>query len=201
MKKKITIQGSGKLAAAMLLCAVFTVGAKADCGFPGNPFARNSRLSAAWPELSSQQASPTTPVPDDTSAAAQQQPQEAAEPSMVGLWNVTFVAGGQVVDQGFDQWNSGGTEILNDTPPPSTGNVCLGVWAKTGPNTYKLKHPSWTFDPAGNLTGTAIIREQVTLDARGKTFKGPVTVDVFDLNGNLLFHLDAVVTGQRITVD
>lgn len=46
--------------------------------------------------------------------------------SIVGLWMTTFTSGGQVVDSGFDQWNADGTEILNDTPPPATGNVFLG---------------------------------------------------------------------------
>jgi hypothetical protein len=128
-------------------------------------------------------------------------PQMPQDPSIVGLWKITFVSGGQVVDQGFDQWNIGGTEILNDTPPPATGNVCLGVWVQTGRFTYKLKHPSWTFDNGGNLNGTVIIREQRILDPRGNTFKGSFTLDVYDLSGNLLEHAAGTITGQRITVD
>jgi len=131
----------------------------------------------------------------------QQSPQPIPIPSIVGLWKVTFVSGGQTVDVGFDQWNVGGTEILNDTPPPSTGNVCLGVWEQVGQLSYKLKHPSWTFDSAGNLNGTAIIREQPVMDPRGNNFKGPFTYDVYDLNGNLLDHAAGIITGERITVD
>src|SRR5215475_7071732 len=33
-------------------------------------------------------------------------------PSIVGLWNVTFSSGGQVVDVAYDAWHSDGTEIL-----------------------------------------------------------------------------------------
>jgi len=120
--------------------------------------------------------------------------------SMVGLWKVAFVSGGYIVDQAFDAWHSDGTETLNDTPPPSTGNVCLGVWSQTG-KVYKLNHPSWTFDANGNLTGTAVIREQVTVDPHGNTFTGTFTVDVYDLSNNLLYHLSGTVSGDRITAD
>jgi hypothetical protein len=128
-------------------------------------------------------------------------PQGLPIPSIVGLWNVTFVSGGQTVDQGFDQWNLGGTEILNDTPPPATGNVCLGVWAQIGQLSYKLNHPSWTFDSAGNLNGTVVIREQVVLDPRGNNFAGAFTYYVYDLNGNLLDRVNGKITGTRITAD
>ena len=126
---------------------------------------------------------------------------EATIATIVGLWKITFVSGGQVVDQGFDAWHSDGSEILNDSPAPSTGNVCLGVYSRTSPQTYKLYHPSWTFDDQGNLTGTAVIREQVTLDNKGETFQGTFTVDIFDLAGNRVGGLSGKVSATRIKVD
>ncbi len=172
----------------MAISVLFVAGAKADCSFSSIP-----RVPARWPAAETQKSAMRS------QAKKTDQNQQAF--TIIGLWKVSFVSDGQVVDEGFDQWNNGGTEILNDTPPPATGNVCLGVWEKTGPATYKLKHPSWTFDNAGNLTGTAIIREEVTLDNSGDVFKGPFTVDVYDMSGTLLFHLDGQITGERITVD
>ena len=107
----------------------------------------------------------------------------------------------KISDQGFDVWHSDGTELLNDTPPPATGNVCVGVWTQTQKLSFKLYHPSWTFDGNGNLNGTAIIREQVALDSRGNSFKGTFTVDVLDLAGNRIFHQAGTLTAQRITGD
>ncbi len=52
-------------------------------------------------------------------------------------------------DEGFDLWNADGTEILNDSTSSLAGNVCLGVWARTGEISYTLKHPSWVYDEAG----------------------------------------------------
>ena len=122
-------------------------------------------------------------------------------PSIVGLWKIAFSSGGQVVDQGFDLWTSDGTEILNDTTPPAEGNVCLGVWEKVGPRTFQLYHPSWTFDANGNLTGTAIIREVVTLDRKGQSFSGTSTIDFIDLDNNNVGHLDGQVQATRIKVN
>jgi len=75
--------------------------------------------------------------------------------AIVGLWNVTFYSAHVLVDQALDAWHSNGTEILNDFTDPIEDNACLGVWTQTGPQTFKLKHPSWTFDINGVLTGTA----------------------------------------------
>ncbi|MGA2184824.1 MAG: hypothetical protein ABSH47_17530 [Bryobacteraceae bacterium] len=119
--------------------------------------------------------------------------------SIVGLWQITFVSGGQVVDVGFDAWHSDGTEMLNDTPPPATGNVCLGVWTQSGRMTYKLKHPSWTFDNAGNLTGTAVIRETVTLGTTRNNFAGTFTIDFYDNSGNSTGNFTGQVQATRIT--
>ena len=181
---------SSKIAlGVMALSLIFAGSGKADCGV-------SYRLAS--PGLTQ-----TSAVGGELRPALQlaaPSPQAASDASIVGLWNVTFVSGGQVVDQGFDQWSSDGTEILNDTPPPATGNVCLGVWTRTGP-VYKLKHPSWTFDNAGNLTGTAIIRERITLDGRGQGYSGTFTIDYFDLHGNNVYSASGTVSAQRITVD
>jgi hypothetical protein len=125
---------------------------------------------------------------------------ESAKGSIVGLWHIKFYSGGNLVDEGFDAWQADGTEILNDTPAPSTGNVCLGVWEKKG-QTIHLKHPSWTFDNNGVLNGTAVIKETVQLLPGGNNFGGTFTIDVFDLNGKLQLHIDGTVTASRITPD
>lgn len=180
------------LLTTIALGAAITAPAYAQCGAGMAP-----KAAVAWQGL------PALALPGprlEALAATPAPAPHANDPSMVGLWKVAYVSGGQIVDQAFDAWHSDGTETLVDTPPPSTGNVCLGVWAQTG-MTYKLNHPSWTFDANGNLNGTAVIKETLTLDSHGNNFMGTFTVDVFDLNGKLLQHLAGTVTGQRITVD
>lgn len=186
--KKITIP-----IAVAAMAAVFAAGGNAQCLASANP-----RTMVTLPDG----------INGSSPSAADRQRAEVAKPkaendafSIVGVWNVNFVSGGVSVDQGFDLWSSDGTEVLNDTPPPATGNVCVGVWIKTAETTFKLKHVSWTFDAGGNLNGTAIIRETVTLGSGADSYQGPFTVDVFDLSGKNLMHFDGTVTGFRVKVD
>ena len=60
---------------------------------------------------------------------------------IVGFWKVKFISEGNsgipdgtVIDNGFAQWHSDGTEILNSSRPPATSSFCLGVWQKSGPS-------------------------------------------------------------------
>lgn len=167
----------------------------------GTPAYAQCGASMAPRAMVASQALPALSVAGPRTEMVEGRPGAARFNTMVGLWKVVYVSGGQIVDQAFDAWHGDGTETLVDTPPPSTGNVCLGVWAQTNGLTFKLNHPSWTFDNNGNLNGTAVIKETVTLDANGMNFSGTFTVDVFDLGGKVLAHLAGTVTGQRVTVD
>jgi hypothetical protein len=161
-----------------------------SCGIPDSMKARLS-LSTATSTLA------TPAARDQANSSA-----DFERLAIAGLWNIKFVSGGQVVDQGFDAWQSDGLEVLNDTPPPATGNVCLGVYAQTGQRTFKLKHPSWIFDASNtNVIGTATIRETVTIDRSGDSFTGVFTIDVVDLFGNPLGHADGKVEAARLKVD
>src|SRR5436190_1239192 len=103
---------------AIVFVAAFAGAAQAKCGL-----ATAARLGTAPPALQSLKvARPSAPASADPAAP------QTPEPTIVGLWSVQFLAFGQVVDAGFDVWNVDGTEILNDTSAPSTGNVCLGTW-------------------------------------------------------------------------
>ena len=119
--------------AVLACCALLPASAAASCGRPANAGA--AAISPASPLL--QRLGPVQQAAASTGASG--------PASIVGLWHVIFVSGGQLFDEGFDAWHSDGTEILNDTAPPQpangAGTVCLGVFKKTGPGTYKLKHP------------------------------------------------------------
>jgi len=122
-------------------------------------------------------------------------------PSIVGLWQVNFTAGGQVVDQAYEIFHGDGTEMMVDTAPPASDNVCIGVWAQVDGLQVKLNHVSWTFDDKGNLNGTATIKLDVTIDANSNIFTGTFTVDVFDLHGAIVDHEIGTVAAKRITID
>jgi hypothetical protein len=181
--------------ATIAFCTAFASSAKAACPSSFRPgiskAARSDRPSAGL------QAHPGLPASEGPNKGSDR------DVSIVGLWKIAFLQDGQVVDEGFDAWHGDGTETLNDSVPPSTGNVCLGVWVKTGKRTYKLKHLSWNYDGTGATPaiGVVVIREEVTLDRHGNAYQGTVTIEVFDLQEHLLFQYGGEVTGRRITVD
>jgi hypothetical protein len=119
--------------------------------------------------------------------------------AFVGLWDVKLYSQGQLFDEGFDTFHSDGTEILITQDNPITENVCPGVWEQTGPATIKVKHPSWYFDNSGNLLGTVIIYETLTLDC-DDSFHGTSVEVVYDIHGNKIATDEAQLTGKRIKV-
>jgi hypothetical protein len=141
------------------------------CGravLPGLLSPESTEARVAGPNQSVEPGAPANPGPNQ---------------AIVGLWLSTVLIGGQPVYQAFESFTSDGLEILNDNGAPQAGNVCLGVWASTGKNTLRVNHPSWNYDNNGNVTGTVVIKSQITLDSAGNSYRGTVTVDMYDLNG------------------
>ena len=135
------------------------------------------------------------------SLAAGQTSTSASPVTIVGLWNVTFLSAGQVIDYGFDLWHADGTELLNDITNPIEGNVCVGVWEKTGARNYKLKHVTWNFDGAGNLTGSGVFDERIKLNADGNTYTGTAVLTFYDLSGDQVGQFAGTIEATRIRPD
>jgi hypothetical protein len=125
--------------------------------------------------------------------------------SIVGLWHTTFISGGALWDEAFEQWHSDGTELaIDNAVPPLLGNVCVGVYKQTGPRTYSLRHVTWNWDASGApLAGTFLLLMTVTVDKSGNTFSGHFVSDSFDTFGNKIdnLHAEGSVSSERITVD
>jgi len=127
---------------------------------------------------------------------------------IVGFWRVKYVSkgtpgvpDGTVFDNAFQQWHSDGTEIHNSQAPAASGNICLGVWKKTGRSHYTLNHFYLNSDPTTNsLQARVQIREEIDLDRSGDEHFGIFTIDGYDLEGNFLFHQQGTVQATRITV-
>jgi hypothetical protein len=138
--------------------------------------------------------------------------------SIVGFWKVTFtskgnepnIPDGTPIDSAYVQWHSDGTEIMNSGRPPQNGDICLGVWERTGKSKYKLNHfaNGNVIDPTnptaiGPPGGPTQIVEDIILSRDGNHYVGMFTLDAYDTpaNGNkLLAHIIGVITATRITV-
>jgi hypothetical protein len=87
--------------------------------------------------------------------------------------------------------------------PPVLGNVCIGIWKRTGPRTFKLRHVTWNWNPDGSKAGTFLLLTTVRLDPDGRNYSGTFVTDSFDTNNEKIpeLHAEGTLTGRRITVD
>jgi hypothetical protein len=125
---------------------------------------------------------------------------KAVKSSIVGLWHVQFKVDGQTIQEAYQLWNAGGTEVHNPNVDPRTGDVCLGVWQQaTG--TYALAHRVWSYDSSGDFLGTIHLSETLTLGQGGNTHKGSFELDFYDPTGHFVKKVTGNVTGRRISVE
>jgi len=178
-----------KFAACMVLVIGFSAGALASCGDS------LSTMAAVAASIHSQSIL--------TQQGSESSKDNAVNSSIVGLWRVQFIVGGQTIQEAYQLWNVGGTEVHNPNVDPRSGNVCLGVWKvkKAAPLAYKLAHRVWSYDANGNFLGTIHLSETLTLGKRGNTHSGSFTLDFFDPSGNFQFEVAGSVTGERILVE
>ena len=151
-------------------------------------------------------------APRVASASSEQRGGGQQTASIVGMWEFQFIAKGNaghtpaipdgvLLDFGFTQWHSDGTEIQNSAGVPG-GGFCLGVWGQTGFLTFELNHFPIAFNPTSGAVANYInIREQNTLSPSGDSFTGTFTEDIYDPRGNHVDHLAGTVAATRITVD
>lgn len=133
--------------------------------------------------------------------------------SIVGMWRVQFLVGGNAIDFALAQWHADGTEFMNSgTLNPAGQNYCLGVWQKAGAG-YHLNHFAFAYvpqtqtpsgDPAIHINPamTVNIKEDVVLDRSGNSYSGTFTIDAYDFKTNALIpaqHVAGRVVAQRVT--
>jgi len=141
--------------------------------------------------------------------------------AIVGMWNVTFtsdgtayphpIPAGATLDFATIQYHSDGTEFqISGSRPPSSGDVCMGVWKQTGERSYKVRHIALAWvssdstppaSPAAFL-GPGIFHEEITLGRSGDTFEGTVTIDQYAADGvTLIEHIGGTMKGTRFAVE
>jgi hypothetical protein len=184
---------------ALALATMFAPYAHAGCG-----------LYSPVPHAASWQPQTTSPRLIRAALAIDDDVANPHGPSMVGTWKEHWISEGSdgikdgtEVDAAYAQWHSDGTEInVSGLRAPLTGDVCLGVWIKTGARTYQMNHFGVSYDSTGlNLVGPARIQQWLTIDPKGDSTSGKFTIDQWDEAGNLLAHVQGNVIGTRVTME
>jgi hypothetical protein len=176
-----------KFAACMVLAVGLSASALASCGDSLSAMAAGAALVH----------SQSRPIQANFGSTQD----DGAHSRIVGLWHIQFMVGGQTIQEAYQLWNAGGTEIHNPNVDPRSGNVCLGVWKHAPQGAFKLAHRVWSYDTNGNFMGTIHLSETLTLGDHGNTHSGSFTLDFFDPSGNFQFEVAGDVTGERISVE
>jgi len=174
-----------KFAACMVLAVGLSASALASCG---------DSLSAMAAGAASAQSQSRVIQPNSESAGVN-------GGTMVGLWHIVFTVGDTTIQEAYQLWNAGGTEVHNPNVDPRGGSVCLGVWKHAKHGAFKLAHRVWSYDTSGTFLGTIHLSETVTLGDGGNTHSGSFTLDFYDPSGNFMFEVTGNVTGERISVE
>ena len=174
-----------KLAVCMVLVVGLSASALASCGDSLSAMA----AGAASAQSQSHSTQPNSQTAGDNSG------------TMVGLWHIVFTVGDTTIQEAYQLWNAGGTEVHNPNVDPRGGSVCLGVWKHAEHGAYKLAHRVWSYDTNGTFMGTIHLSETVTLSNGGNSHSGSFILDFYDPSGNFQFEVIGDVTGERISVE
>jgi hypothetical protein len=185
MMKRFSSQTLIKLTACAVLAVGFTSIAAASCGDSLAAMASGKAIvsSSMAKQLQARNAKPSSGS------------------SIVGLWYVQFISGGVTIQEAYQNWNAGGTEVHNPNTDPRTGNVCLGTWVSASGGAFTLAHRVWNWDNAGNFLGTINLNETTHVTHGSTQQTGTFTLDFYDPDGNFITSITGTVTGQRITAD
>jgi hypothetical protein len=176
-----------RFAACMVLVVGLSASALASCGDS------LSAMAAGAASVDSQSG----PMEQDSQSSGD----NAVNSSIVGLWHVRFMVGDQTIQEAYQLWNAGGTEVHNPKVDPRGGSVCLGVWKHAAHGAYKLAHRVWSYDTSGLFMGTIHLSETLTLSHGGNTHSGSFTLDFYDPSGTFQMEVVGNVTGERISVE
>ena len=178
-----------RVAVLSVLVVAFSATAMASCGDS------LSAMAAAAASVRSQSTASQLSVNNGSATASD----NGVNTSIVGLWRVRFQVGDQTIQEAFQIWNAGGTEVHNPKVDPRTGNICLGAWKEAAPQTFKLTHRVWSYDTSGDFLGTINLNETLVLGDKGNTHSGSFTLDFYDPSGNFMFEVPGSAIGERIS--
>lgn len=180
-----------------MLVVGFSATAMAQCSASFNAMAEAA--ASARSQLPASQLS----APRNSAAAASD---TAVNTSIVGMWHIKFnitvpgVPDPITIQEAFQIWNTGGTEVHNPNVDPRGGSVCLGAWKQAAPQTFKLTHRVWLWNTDGTFLGIGHLTETLALGDRGNTHSGTFTLDLYDASDSFVGNLaTGDVVGERIS--
>jgi hypothetical protein len=125
---------------------------------------------------------------------------------LVGSWATKITppaASGVPAFPGFFTFDSDGNLVATQSGGefPALGNPQIGLWEYGGGTQFTITYFVQDFDDHFQQVGSEEEHATVTVDGSGDHFTGIVDINVFDLDGNLLFSdCCATFEGRRLNV-
>ncbi len=136
---------------------------------------------------------------------------------ITGLWAFKYISKGNLgtlgipegalIDGGNTTWFADGNEVTSSgVRDPGTGSICLGVWKRTGEQTYELNHIGLSWNPLASPpapAGPAFIKQHVTLAKDGNSYSGTFTIVQLKPDGKTpaMPPIKGLIVATRVTLD
>jgi hypothetical protein len=98
--------------------------------------------------------------------------------------------------EAYEQFNQGGTLTSVDNQPLRSPGI--GTWQYNGGGSYSAPFESFSFNTDGTPAGESKFTRDIQLAADGNSYTSVVTVEIFDVNGNLIATLCATEVATRV---
>jgi len=133
------------------------------------------------------------------SMLARNKPGAPARPSIVGLWHDVHTASdGSLFLEGYDTWNSDGSENELGNLPPASGPICVGAWVQSGRSAMLLTHVTWLYDLDNNFVGTLNMTQANRVSRDGNSYTGTFDAKFFDPSGTMFQEITGTTAADRL---
>ena len=99
-------------------------------------------------------------------------------------------------------YSRGGAVIVTDSSvPPALGNLYQGTWTRTGPHEFTFTFVGFNYDEEGVLAGYFRAHEKVQLEPDGKAYNGVASLEILDLEMNVIATGSSISHATRIDAE
>ena len=157
------------------------------------------RAEACNPMLGKNYGKHVAPTTLPASMLARNNSKRAGQATIVGLWHIVHTASnGTLFLEGYDTWNSDGTENELANLPPATGNLCVGAYTRQGKKINLTTHVAWLWDTSNNFVGTLNMTQENKVAADGNSYTGTFDAKFYDTTGTLFQEVAGTNAAERL---
>lgn len=115
-------------------------------------------------------------------------------PEIEGTWMAMITTPDAPPFPSLVTYARGGAVIVTDSSvPPALGNLYQGTWTRTGPHEFTFTFVGFFYNEEGVLDGYFRAHETIQLEPGGKAYNGVASLEILDLEMNV------IVTGSSIS--